>query len=219
MKNSILILILSLITWFQPENKTKKTGDWKLVINKYGITAYTREVKGSDVKQVRVSAYVKSNLTALVAIVRDVSSHPKWIYRCKTAKILKEVSLQNHYYYNESEAPWPISNRDIITHAVISQDKKTKIVTITSTGVPNFIPPLKDIVRIKKLQAEWKFIPQKKGIIQIKFTMLIDLGGDLPAWIINMAIADGPFETVYNMRKEVIKPKYQNTVYDFIEQL
>lgn len=85
--------------------------------------------------------------------------------------------------------------------------------------MPNYIPPLKDIVRIKRLEAQWKFVPKPGGIVEINFTLLIDLGGDLPAWLVNLAVADGPFETVYNMRKEVMKPKYQNTVYSFIVEL
>ncbi len=219
MKSSILILLISLLTFFQPEEKNRKEGDWKLIKNEDGIKAFTREVKSSDVKQVKVTANIRSTLTALVAIVRDVSSHPKWIYRCKTAKILKKNSNTDTYYYNETEAPWPISNRDIITHAVITQDKKTKIVTITSTGVPSYIPPKKDIVRIKKLNAKWIFVPEKNGTVNVTSFLLIDLGGDLPAWLINMAIADGPFETVFNMKKEVVKPRYQNIVYNFIEEL
>ena len=215
MKKKVITLALSLFIYFSVSSQ-----NWELAENKNGIQAFTRETKGSDFKQVKVRSYVKSKLTALVAIVRDVSSHPQWIYRCKNAKILKTISKSNnYYYYNETEVPWPASNRDIITHAVITQDKKTKIVTITSTGVPDFIPSKKDIVRIKKLQAQWKFIPKKNGIIEINFTLLIDLGGDLPSWLVNMAIADGPFETILNMRKEVVKPKYQNIKYDFIEEL
>ncbi|MCD6557142.1 MAG: START domain-containing protein [Bacteroidales bacterium] len=219
MKTGFLIIILNIFTGFHLNEESDLTGNWKLVRNEDGIKAFTREVEGSSIKQVRVIANVKSTLTAPVAIVRDVSSHQKWIYRCKTAKILKTVSESDHYYYNETEAPWPISNRDIITHAVITQDKKSKIVTITSTGVPNFIPPIKDIVRLKKLQAQWKFIPKVNGTVDINFTLLIDLGGDLPSWLVNLAIADGPFETVLNMRKEVVKPKYQNAVYNFIKEL
>ncbi|NOZ34624.1 MAG: START domain-containing protein [Chlorobi bacterium] len=218
MKTGILILLINLFSWFPINEKNIKINEWKLVKDKDGIKAYVREVSGSDVKQVRVTMSVKSTLTAPVAIVRDVSSHPKWIYRCKIAKILKTVSESNHYYYNETEAPWPVSNRDIVTHAVITQDNISKIVTITSTGVPDFIPEKEDIVRIKKLNAQWKFIPKANGIINVDFTLLIDLGGDLPAWLINLAIADGPFETVYNMRKEIVKLKYQNTVFDFIEE-
>ncbi len=218
MKTSILILLINLFSWFQINEKNIKTNEWKLVKNQDGIKAYVREVSGSDVKQVRVTMSVKSTLTAPVAIVRDVSSHPKWIYRCKIAKILKTVSESNHYYYNETEAPWPISNRDIVTHAVITQDSITGIVMINSTGIPDFIPEKENIVRIKRLTAQWKFIPKTNGIIDVNFTLLIDLGGDLPSWLINLAIADGPFETVYNMRREVVKPKYQNTVYDFIEE-
>ena len=219
MKNGIIIILISFLTYFQPEVETKKTGNWNLIKNEDGIKAFTREVKNSDVKQVKVTAKIKSTLTALVAIVRDVDSHTNWIYRCKRAKVLKRNSETDTYYYNETEAPWPITNRDIITHAVIKQDKKTKIVTITSTGVPNYIPPQKNIVRIKKLNAKWIFSPNTDGTINVTSLLLIDLGGELPAWLINMAIADGPFETVLNMRKEVKKPKYQNTVYDFIEEL
>ncbi len=218
MKTGILIFLINLFSWFQINEKNIKTNEWKLVKDEDGIKAYVREVSGSDVKQVRVTMSVKSTLTAPVAIVRDVSSHPKWIYRCKTAKILKTVSESNHYYYNETEAPWPVSNRDIVTHAVITQDSITGIVTINSTGIPDFIPEKENIVRIKRLTAQWKFIPKTNGIIDVNFTLLIDLGGDLPSWLINLAIADGPFETVYNMRREVVKPKYQNTVYDFIEE-
>jgi len=219
MKSSILIFLISLLTWFQPEEESEKTGNWKLIKNEDGIKAFTREVKGSDVKQVRVTANIKSTLTALVAIVRDVGSHTKWIYRCKTANVLKRISNTETYYYNETEAPWPVADRDIITHAVIKQNKKTKVVTITSTGVPNYIPPKKDIVRIEKLIAKWIFVPKPDGTVDVTSLLLIDLGGDLPSWLVNMAIADGPFETVYNMRREVVKPKYQNTVYDFIEEL
>jgi len=219
MKNSVLILLVSLVTWFQPEEKLTETGNWKLIKNKDGIKAFTREVKESDVKQVRVTATIKTTLTALVAIVRDVGSHTKWIYRCKKATVLKRNNNTDTYYYNETEAPWPVADRDIITHAVIKQNKETKIVTITSTGVPNYIPEKKDIVRIKKLNAKWIFVPKPDGTIDVTSLLLIDLGGDLPSWLVNMAIADGPFETVYNMRKEVIKSKYQNIVYEFIEEL
>jgi len=219
MKNKSFVYSVFVIAIFQLSFYPKKNENWKLVKNKEGIKAYTREVEGSDIKQVRVYANVKSNLTALVAIVRDVSSHTKWIYRCKTAKNLKTVSETEHYYYNESEAPWPVSNRDIITHAVIKQNKKTKIVKIISIGMPHFIKEIDGIVRIQKLNAQWKFTPKLNGTVDIAFTLLIDLGGALPAWIVNMAIADGPFETVLNMKKEVQKEKYQQTKYSFIEEL
>lgn len=214
-KVKILIFLIAFLNF----GAMKKDNNWKLVKNSEGVKAYTREVEGSDVKQVKVKTNLKSTLTGLVKIVRDVDSHTKWIYKCKKATILKDVKETEHYYYNESEAPWPISNRDIITHAVITQNKQTKKVTITSTGVPNFIGRIEGIVRIKKLNARWEFMPKNNGTVDLSFYLLIDLGGGLPAWIVNMAIADGPFETVLNMRNEVKKQKYQKATYSFIEEL
>ena len=219
MKSKTFIFIILTVSILQFSFHTKTDEDWKLVKNKDGITAYTRNVEGSDVKQVKVKTKLKTSLSALVAIVRDVSSHKNWIYRCTKAKKLKNISETEHYYYNESEAPWPVSNRDIITHAFIKQDKNTKIVTITSTGIPNYMGEIDGIVRIKKLKALWTFIPKDNGTVELTFHLLVDLGGGLPAWVVNMAIADGPFETVQNMIKEVQKEKFQKINLSFIEEL
>jgi len=216
-KHNILKLVL--ITAFINLSWTEKQSDWKLIKDENGIRAYTREVVGSDVKQVKVKTTLKSTLGGLVAIVKDVTSHKRWIYKCKTAKSVKVISDTEYYYYNEAEAPWPVSNRDIITHAVITQDPNTKTVTITSTGKPNFIKKIEGIERIQKLNAKWEFTPKANGFVDVSFYMLIDLGGSLPSWIINMAIADGPYETVYNLRKIVNEDKFQKAEYEFIEEL
>jgi len=213
------LLFILLIIFLLNASFSIKDDYWKLVKDEDGIKAYTREVKDSDIKQVKVKTTLKSSLSAVVAIVKDVSSHKRWIYRCKTAKSIKEINESDYYYYNEAEAPWPVSNRDIITHAIITQDKNTKKVTIASTGLPNFIRPIEGIVRIERLEAKWEFMPKPGGMVDLSFYMLIDLGGTLPAWAVNMAIADGPFETVLNLRKVVKEEKYQNMVYDFIEEL
>jgi ribosome-associated toxin RatA of RatAB toxin-antitoxin module len=218
MKTVTLFLFLSFLVFSMSEEKNGKSGYWELIKNEDGIKAFTRKAESSDIKQVKVITNIKSTLSALVAIVRDVKSHPKWIYRCKKAETLKKLSNTEIYYYNETEAPWPVSNRDIVTHALIKQDEKTKIVTITSTGLPEYIPPKKDIVRIKKLNSKWIFIPKSDGTVDVTSLILIDLGGELPAWIVNMAVADGPFETVYKMKREVVKAKYQKIFYDFIEE-
>jgi len=219
MKTKPVIYTILTLAILQLSFHPKNTGDWKLVTNKDGIKAYTRIVEGSSVKQVKVTTNFKSNLSPLVSLIKNVNTHKAWIYRCLKAKTINTISETEYYYYNESEAPWPISNRDIVTHAVISQDKETKTVKIISTGKPDYIEEIDGIVRIKDLQAKWYFIPKKDGTIDLTFYMHIDLGGGLPAWLINMAIADGPFETVYNLRKEAQKENNQKIKLSFIEEI
>lgn len=219
MKSKNFIYIILTVAILQLNFYSKTDENWKLVKNKDGIKAYTRETEGSDVRQVKVKTNIKSTLSAIVSIIKDVNSHKNWIYSCKKAKIIKQVNNTEHYYYNETEAPWSVSNRDIVTHAVIKQNKKTKVVIITSIGIPEYINEIKGVVRIKKLNAQWKFIPKENGTIDLFFVVLIDLGGGLPAWIVNLAVADGPFKTILNMKKEVQKEKYQKTKLSFIEEL
>lgn len=214
-KKSLIILFISYLSL-----GLKMNGNyWKLVKDSKGVKAYTRNTENSDIKQVKIITNVRSSLSALVALVRDVESHTQWIYRCKKAKKIKIVSPTEHYYYIESEAPWPVSNRDIITHSKIIQNKKTKKVTIISTGVPDFIGQIEGIVRIKNLNAKWEFTPKNNGTVDVTFYMLIDIGGNLPSWVINLAIEDGPFETVLNMKEIVKKGKYKNAELNFIKEL
>jgi hypothetical protein len=45
---------------------------------------------------------------------------------------------------------------------------------------------------------------------------MVDPGGSIPAWLINMFATKGPYESVDAMRKHVLKPAYANVHLPFI---
>lgn len=219
MKSKAFIAIVLTISILQLSFSNKKNDNWKLVKNKNGIKAYTSEQENSSVNRVKVTTSIKTSLTALTSVLKDFSSHKNWIYNCILTQKMKVISETEYYFYTKSKAPWPISYRDIVTHTVIKQDKKTKTVTFTATGKPNYIKKKEGIVRVKKLNGRWEFIPHKNGIVDLRFYLLIDAGGTLPTWVVNAAIAEGPFQTVQNLVKQVQKEKYKNIKLSFIEEL
>jgi len=216
-KNVIpLILFLSLL---QLSFRSYKDGGWKLVKNKDGIKAYTREVKNSDVKKVKVVTNVNASLSALSCLLKDIKHHESWMYNCIDSKILKTINETEYLFYTLSSAPWPINKRDIITHTIIKQDKNTKKVSIIATGKPNYLKEKDGVIRIKSLNSRWEFFPKENNTVDVTFYLQIDLGGTVPAWAINLAVAEGPFQTVHNLIKEVKKDKYKNAKLNFIEEL
>ncbi len=207
----ILFYLINHLTLF-----SQKANEWKLTRNEEGVKIYIRNVEGSRTKEVLGLTQIKTHLAALVSMVKDPDNHHLWIYANKSAKLLYSFNDFEWIYYNISEAPWPVSNRDLITHALMKQDKSTYKVIIYSNGKPDYIPHKKDLVRVPKLTSVWEFTPQSDGIVDVRFELTIDLGGDIPAWLVNMAIDKGPFNTLLNMSKVVKTSKYADTYLSYI---
>ena len=191
---------------------------WVLTKDENGVKIYTRHNTESPIKEVKGVMELQTSLSSLVALVKDAENQHNWVYLNKVAYLLDQPSDFEWYYYNESDAPWPVTNRDIVTHAKLSQNPKTYTVKIRTNGIPNYIPVKDGIVRILKLKSSWDFIPLEDGIVKVEFRLFIDLGGNLPAWAINLAVDTGPFNTMSAMTEEIKRDKYRNAKRSFIKE-
>jgi len=196
----------------------QKSENWKLARNQEGVKVYLRSVNGLGTKEVLGFTQVSATLGALVSMIKDPENHPNWVYANKQSQFLKTIGNFEWIYYNISEAPWPIRNRDLITHAKLVQDPDSCIVRIDSEGLPDYIPANKKLVRITRLKSLWVFTPKGQGIIDIRFELSVDLGGDLPAWLINLAIDKGPYNTLLNMAEMVKSDKYRGRILPYIKE-
>ena len=191
---------------------TYAQNQWVLNTNKDGIKVYTREVEGSKFKEYRGEVLVTTKLSALIAVLDDVDNQKNWFHDCIESRKLKNISRTEGINYFQQYAPWPVSNRDIIVKYSISQNLKTKVITIELTGLKNYIPEKEDIVRVPKLKGFWQFTPQGNGNIKIVYQAHSETGGSVPAYLANAASVDIPYYTLKNMLIEIKKPKYKNAV-------
>jgi hypothetical protein len=61
-------------------------------------------------------------------------------------------------------------------------------------------------------KAQWTITPLKDGSLSLEYQLLVDPGGSVPAWLVNLAVVDGPFETMSALREKVKEKKYQEAV-------
>jgi hypothetical protein len=183
-----------------------------------GIEIYTRHVLDSDFKAYRGTMRIKTSLLSLVALVDDISSCPLWIDTCVEGRLLKRISPAETYTYTINNAPWPVSDRDAVVHNRISQNPETRRVTIHIKGEPDYIPPKKGLVRVKMIEGFWEFMPMGNGIVEVVYQVHNDPGGGLPPWIVNSVVVTQPYNTLLNMKKMVVRQKYQAAHYDFIKE-
>ena len=192
--------------------------DWVLSKSKNGIKIYTRHSSDSPIKIVKGIVEIETNLSALVALVKDANNQHNWVYLTKTARLLKQPNSFEWFYYNQSDAPWPVTNRDIVSHAKMTQNSDTYAIRINTIGLPDYIPRKDDVVWIPGLKSSWSFIPATEGVVFVEFQLFIDLGGRLPAWVVNMAIDTGPYNTLWGMSQQVKKDAYKNAKLPYIKE-
>jgi len=190
--------------------------DWTLKTNKEGIEVFVKDMEGSKLKAIRVKCTLPATASQLVAVVFDVNTGAEWMYSTKSSSLLKQVSPAELYYYAEVSVPWPASNRDFIAHLIATQDPVSKVVTIDGPTVPDYVPVKKSIVRIHHSRGKWVITPAANNTIQIDYTLEVDPGGSIPAWLINLFATKGPFETFKNLKKQIKKPAYANIHLPFI---
>ncbi len=190
---------------------------WKLHSDKDGIQVYTQNVSNSPFKALKTVCNIETSLSRLAAVLLDVKNTKDWVYATKVCSLLKQTTPAELYYYSEVSLPWPASNRDFIIRIAITQNPITKALTVIAENKPAYVPGKKNIVRIQQSEAHWLITPLANGMVKVEYTMQVDPGGLLPAWLVNMFVAKGPYQTFVKLREQVKKPIYNDIHLSFIK--
>lgn len=182
--------------------------DWILKNEKSGVKVYYR--KTSDIYELKLITSIKSSLSGLLTLLNDVEDYPNWGYKVAEAKLLEKPSEGELVYYSKLDFPWPMDDRDVIMYNNTIQDPVSRKVVATSFARPSYLPDNKGVIRIQNAQTTWTIVPGKGGWLYVEYKIYSDPGGNLPDWLVNLAIDVGPRETISKIRKNVGSPKYQN---------
>lgn len=192
--------------------------NWQPAGEKDGIKVFSAEVPGSKVKAIKVECDLDATLAQLVTVLLDVKTCTEWVYSTKSCMLLKQVSPSELYYYSEISIPWPAQNRDFVAHLTVTQNPETKVVYMDGPAVPGFVPIKKGIVRIDHSMGKWVMSPIGEKRVRVVYTLQVDPGGDIPAWLVNMFAANGPTQSFKKLRLQVQKPAYRDATLPFIKQ-
>jgi hypothetical protein len=76
------------------------------------------------------------------------------------------------------------------------------VLTINVSRIEYDQPPPDNVIRVPYFEASWKVTQQGKNLNAI-YTLHIDPGGIVPAWLVNMAMADGPYVSFRNLKSQL----------------
>jgi hypothetical protein len=211
-KTNIAILLAAVFGIFSVSAQSA----WRLKRDQNGIKIYMRDSEHSSFNEIKVEMMIQAKPSALAALLLDVPNHAKWVYNVRSATVLKRISAEECFFYEDINSPFPATDRDLVVHFKISQDSITKVVTVSAIDVPDYIPPKKNIVRVPVSNETWKVTPVANDKLRIEYFLQIDPGGSIPAWLINNFAEKGPYESFRHLQEQVDKPAYKNAVIPFI---
>lgn len=197
----------------------KKKDDWHLYKNEQGIAVYYRLAAGSEYRDIKSVLSLKTSLNSMVALIFDWSSYPLWIYKCGESKTLKKISETEVIHYQTTLVPWPANDQDFVLNIKLTQHEKTRVVTIKSTNMPNYIPVVNGRSRVEEFNSVWILTPLKDGTVQVTYQFRVKPSGMIPVWVVNMAALMGPHESMVNFKEWVMQDTYQKAKKTVVNEL
>lgn len=212
------LLIVMLVSTLVNFSAFGADSEWELEKEEqeFQLKIYTREVKGSSLKEFKGEMLVETKLKTLAALLLDSPAAPEWIHQCESFEIIEQLDPKNAIIYFINGAPWPVSDRDAVVSSSFSQDPASQTVRIDIQALEDRVPEDDDYVRIPRMKGHWAFTPQGEGQVLVRYQVHAEPGGSLPAWLANSVVVDTPYYTMTNMVKMLQRKKYQQAEVAFI---
>lgn len=165
--------------------------DCQLKIDRDSIRVFTCHTDSSRFKSIIAEFTLHTSLAKLEESVLDIPGYTFWQYNTVEAKVIKKISDTDQIYRTVVEAPWPVTDRDMVVHILSNRDAKS--LSITTTSEAGVMPEQKGLVRVPSSRALWTVTQSKENNLTVRYVMQIDPGGAVPAWLANWVCAHAPY--------------------------
>ena len=204
---------------------------WVLKKNEDGIRVSVRKVEGSSILEYRGTVTVDAGLAAAVALFEDDARMTEWFHKCSEARTLGDAETfimdpslagaekersQPERLWQKKDAPvlfvdkllyfvismpWPVTDRDLVFRRSRSTDPVTGVVEYRTSAEPRGYPEQKRKVRMPYLKGLWRFTPLADGRTEIYYQQHSEVGGHIPAWLVNKLSVNIPFNSLSRFRE------------------
>lgn len=174
---------------------------WKRVAARDGIKVYSKTVPDSKIKAMKAECVLDARVGEVIALLLDVNAAEQWVCHTKSCKLIKRISDTELFYHTEVSLPWPLDNRDFVTHLKVIKGTRSDEVTVEAPAIPGMVPARDGVVRVSHSINRWVIRTLPNGKTWIEYTLQVDPGGHIPAHVVNMFACRAPIETFQNMRK------------------
>jgi hypothetical protein len=170
-----------------------------------GIKVYTCKSDDDKFKSLKAEFVLENvSIEKLESFLRAVDNYPSWQYNMTEAKVLERQDANKLIYRSEIDAPWPLEDRELIMSFWSDKTQADYVYFFMENS--SFVYPLdEDIIRVPFMKGQWRVKQGANNTLFIEYFLRINPGGTVPAWLVNIAMADGPHHSFRNLKQQIIK--------------
>lgn len=197
-KNSFLPMVLL----FLIVNPLYADDSWEVVRDEQGIEVSLSNVSGSEYKMFRGETVMMAQAETVMNVLTEVDSCHLWRFRCKTY-----LPLGDDTTFVVNDLPWPLNDRFVITHGVLSDKTTLKITRVPLAELTaeqaSQLPDHDGLVEMGEYSGYWKLDVIDNDKVSVRYQIRADPAGSIPAAIINEGVVNNPFNTLLKLRDYV----------------
>ena len=164
---------------------------WTKAAETDGITVFTRDKPGSEVKELKALGTIDSPAEAVWKVIRDYAKYKERMPYTEVAEVVAtEEGGKVTWFYSRIAAPF-VAKRDYTLKIIDESDWKEGKGFLKSSWVmaPDKGPaPMKDVVRLKTNDGFWLLEPKDGGKRTfVTYYLFTDPGGSIPKFLVNSA--------------------------------
>ena len=165
-----------------------------------GVAVELAHVKGFELRAIRATSIYDVTAEQLRARIMDMDNFTKWVNSAVKAEVVNKIADNIQAIYCEHRAPWPVKNRDgvIIQHAV-RLNENTICINLYANN--DLAKEKKGLVRVEYVQGAWILEDIGGGKTKLTYQIHSDPNGNVPYWVINSKMSEGPTSTLTNLHK------------------
>jgi hypothetical protein len=135
----------------------------------------------------------------VLELIGDPRTFRAWLPDVLDCRVLRRTGTER-FVYIETQAPWPVSNRDGVYHFTF--ERAETAATVRVEALPDFTPRREGRVRIPRSDGHWRIEPRARGA-HVAYEIHADPGGYVPAWLANLTVVRMPLKTLKCLREQL----------------
>ena len=193
------------------------TNEWRLVRDdqRHNIQSYIKREDGLTYRSFRVTAVLDCNPKAIYKVLLDFENYQKWYWEVKNIKLLSRLSSREYYIYLVHNAPFGLSDRDVVLHATIQPSTyKQPMHVIRIKAVQDSDREASSLIRMKAEDMVISFYPLSRDKTQIEVEGYIDPGSDASSWAVNLIQRRAPYANMLGLARIVKRDAFPEGTID-----
>lgn len=181
---------------------------WEEIADEDGVVVTQKEVRGRDLPTFRGVTTIDASIYEVLAVLNDNRRRKDWLHKCEESRLVKRINEFETIIYNRTDAPWPVSDRDMVLHTRIWLVEPGTEVLATFKGIKHVsVEEVDDAVRMPFIEGHYRLRKVTDDRTWVEYQVNADPGGSLPKWLARRASKELPLETLRNLKKQIRKTR------------